>query len=420
MSIDSSSIGSSLSSNSETSSSDDYVDHNKGDSNYGDMVDGRYILIKKIGYGTFSTIWLTYLLDSHKYFAMKIFHADEECEHEGINEIKQIRSLAKMEFKMAKLHEVLKFTPLNTDGTSICLVLDILSCNIKLLSRFEEKIPENVILHIIREVSKSLLTLHDNGYMYTDLRPENIMVKTNNNRIDFICEEFSKINFDEYYSTLCSNIIMGKNYVLTNKKHKKKFNLQKRTLSQQYVIELMDKISTLAQDIDHDYVINEQTEIYLIDFATMAKLSDKSTNFYVQSRNYTSPEILVQLPYDYKIDIWSLGCVMYELFAGDYMIEPQKTRSYGEDENHLYWIIELLGNFPKYMTKTKIGRNYFFATGKFKVKITNKDWDISQSMKCDNGSISDDGLNIIKSMIKIDPKERPTYINIIKAIDDIL
>ena len=79
MSIDSSSIGSSLSSNSETSSSDDYVDHNKGDSNYGDMVDGRYILIKKIGYGTFSTIWLTYLLDSHKYFAMKIFHADEEC-----------------------------------------------------------------------------------------------------------------------------------------------------------------------------------------------------------------------------------------------------------------------------------------------------------------------------------------------------
>jgi len=37
---------------------------------------------------------------------------------------------------------------------------------------------------------------------------------------------------------------------------------------------------------------------------------------YIQSRFYRSPEVLLGLPYDSSIDMWSLGCICAELFLG--------------------------------------------------------------------------------------------------------
>jgi serine/threonine protein kinase len=38
---------------------------------------------------------------------------------------------------------------------------------------------------------------------------------------------------------------------------------------------------------------------------------------YVQSRSYRAPEVILGLPYDKKIDIWSLGCILAELCTGN-------------------------------------------------------------------------------------------------------
>ena len=37
---------------------------------------------------------------------------------------------------------------------------------------------------------------------------------------------------------------------------------------------------------------------------------------YIQSRFYRSPEVLLGLPYSAAIDMWSLGCIVVELFLG--------------------------------------------------------------------------------------------------------
>ena len=37
---------------------------------------------------------------------------------------------------------------------------------------------------------------------------------------------------------------------------------------------------------------------------------------YIQSRFYRSPEVLLGLPYSTSIDMWSLGCIVVELFLG--------------------------------------------------------------------------------------------------------
>jgi serine/threonine protein kinase len=196
--------------------------------------------------------------------------------------------------------------------------------------------------------------------------------------------------------------------------------MHKRIEIQKYIRNVMPDIYNLVKDVDYEYQLNESMEVFLIDFATIRKNERKNTNYHVQSRSYTSPEILINMPYSYKIDVWSLGCIMYELFAADYMIEPQGTRSYGTDENHLYWIIELLGNFPKHMTKTSIARQYFFATGKFKVDIDKdgKDWCIEKSLECDEAHISESSIALIKWLVMIDPLERPTYLQTIDAINE--
>ncbi|XP_038679865.1 uncharacterized protein LOC119981004 [Tripterygium wilfordii] len=42
---------------------------------------------------------------------------------------------------------------------------------------------------------------------------------------------------------------------------------------------------------------------------------------YVQSRSYRAPEVILGLPYDKKIDIWSLGCILSELCTGNVLFQ---------------------------------------------------------------------------------------------------
>lgn len=48
-----------------------------------------------------------------------------------------------------------------------------------------------------------------------------------------------------------------------------------------------------------------------------------TTNSFIGTVNYVSPEMCSGLPYDTKSDIWSLGCVLYELCALERLFEGQ-------------------------------------------------------------------------------------------------
>ena len=65
---------------------------------------------------------------------------------------------------------------------------------------------------------------------------------------------------------------------------------------------------------------------------------------YIQSRFYRSPEVLLSInPYDEKIDMWSLGCILYELHTGDPIFNGTS------EQDQLFKISETFGIPPSEM-----------------------------------------------------------------------
>ncbi|KAJ6802604.1 uncharacterized protein M6B38_191855 [Iris pallida] len=61
-------------------------------------------------------------------------------------------------------------------------------------------------------------------------------------------------------------------------------------------------------------------EVKIIDLGSSCFQTDHLCS-YVQSRSYRAPEVILGLPYDKKIDIWSIGCILAELCTGNVLFQ---------------------------------------------------------------------------------------------------
>ncbi|KAJ9115094.1 hypothetical protein QFC22_005422 [Naganishia vaughanmartiniae] len=83
-------------------------------------------------------------------------------------------------------------------------------------------------------------------------------------------------------------------------------------------------------------------QIKVIDFGSACH--ERQTVYtYIQSRFYRSPEVLLGLPYSASIDMWSLGCIVAELFLGLPLFPG--TSEY----NQLSRIVDMLGMPPSHL-----------------------------------------------------------------------
>ncbi|KAJ8002796.1 hypothetical protein DPEC_G00162690 [Dallia pectoralis] len=62
--------------------------------------------------------------------------------------------------------------------------------------------------------------------------------------------------------------------------------------------------------------VRQPYRVKVIDFGSASHVSKAVCSTYLQSRYYRAPEIILGLPFCVAIDMWSLGCVMAELFLG--------------------------------------------------------------------------------------------------------
>lgn len=74
-------------------------------------------------------------------------------------------------------------------------------------------------------------------------------------------------------------------------------------------------------------MINSKSKrIKIIDFGSSLQKNIRRNYFYHQSRYYRSPEIIFELQFNEKIDIWSLGCIITELITNKPLFNGSSTK----------------------------------------------------------------------------------------------
>ena len=64
-------------------------------------------------------------------------------------------------------------------------------------------------------------------------------------------------------------------------------------------------------------------------------------------RSYRPPENIMNSFYNEKADIWSLGCIIYELLTSEYLFDVDRELGYNDkNRQHLAQMEEMFGKIP--------------------------------------------------------------------------
>lgn len=72
--------------------------------------------------------------------------------------------------------------------------------------------------------------------------------------------------------------------------------------------------------------------------------ADKQFAEEIQTRQYRAPEVILQSGYSYSVDMWSFGCIAFELATGDMMFAPKSGQGFSEDEVRFFLHLSTLIN----------------------------------------------------------------------------
>lgn len=105
------------------------------------------------------------------------------------------------------------------------------------------------------------------------------------------------------------------------------------------------------------------SKVKIVDFGSSRFISQKCT-YYIQSRFYRAPEVILAIPHSYPVDIWSLGCVAAELFVGLPLFPGQN------EVQMMLLIVRMLGQIPQKLIDMSPRKNVFFnSDGSLKTEI---------------------------------------------------
>ena len=333
----------------------------------GEIIENKYAIINHISDGTFGRVLKIQDINTKEFYAIKILLEKEEIvkwwkyEKSFINKIKE-------NDKENKSHCIRIIEDINfvKDGKKYYgFVFELLGLSLYEYIKLNNFMGFNIVQ--IQQIAKQLLEginlIHSLNIIHTDLKPENIL---------FVNSDFDKINnFPRNIPNFKRNNIFYNNI--------------------------------------------KRNDIKIIDFGS-AMFEEKNAYGIINTRQYRAPEVILECcPIKKKTDIWSIGCILYELYIGDLLFPCHN------DEEHLCLIQKSCGYYPYWMVRNTEFKELHKLFEKRKdnsykiVKEKCKNYEkIKGSLKYQNiiGKFAHPSHKLfddfIKYLLNIDPNKRPS------------
>jgi len=291
----------------------------------------NFFIVKYLSRGASGIVWLAYDLKKNNYVAIKSSNFDTfddvKKEYEIYKSLKQHINIS----YLVKIFQAFEYT---IDNESFyCIVMELYQFSLYDIILYSKinKLSDDFLFYIIKKIILILHNLHIHNIIYCDLKPENFLLKSSSNNLKtpMTLHELKKlpidnINFSDSDSTDDSDTPLSIDSVVSN--------------STSFIIN-----------------INDITDIVISDFESCVHIDNIKKYPDIFTCYYIPPELILGLTFDTSFDIWSFGCVLYELITGNILFDTSDYRT------HLHLIShKLQSNFPSDLLNLSNKKDMYF------------------------------------------------------------
>ncbi|XP_067915375.1 SRSF protein kinase 2-like isoform X1 [Heterodontus francisci] len=149
----------------------------------GDLFNARYHVIRKLGWGHFSTVWLCWDIQGKRFVAMKVVKSAQHYTETALDEIKLLKCVRESDPSdpnkdmVVQLIDDFKLSGMN--GIHVCMVFEVLGHHLLkwIIKSNYQGLPILCVKSIIQQVLQGLDYLHSKcKIIHTDIKPENILM----------------------------------------------------------------------------------------------------------------------------------------------------------------------------------------------------------------------------------------------------
>ena len=415
-------------------SSDD--EGNVSDSMIGNHINEQYIILKYLGRGTFSKVWLVYDFIEDSYMALKI--QEERYVKDLEIEITNLKNIQGKEGhpNVAKFYGVLDFKINNEQKKGVLMELLGSSLDVLISEDYDNKLNSDIVKKIFNDILKGVDYIHKSGYVHNDLKPDNILMSQPNKKLQSFIDKIKELEINKYYLNKIEELTPVEIKLLDKNKRKMikrkiKARAAKQTIKdvRKTIIDINNKtLENLQMNIEElndsdeeqtkdNIKINEinldDISVKIIDFGS-SEIIGRMESDEILTRCYRPPENILNSFYNEKSDVWVIGCMLYEVLNGNSLFDLRdyNLESIEKDRKHMAQMYDVLGKMPRELAMDcEFSEDIFDAKGRI---IKNKGIE-QRDIKSEIGkrfNIEDSEIDVIHDLIfkilNYDYKLRPS------------